>query len=81
MDALDGNAVAGELFEYFGTEMTTATGRCAHCGGASHVAELRVYAKAPGAVLRCRFCEQVVMVIITVAGVPRIQLAGFELSG
>jgi hypothetical protein len=79
MDALDGNAVAGDLLEHFGTEMTIVTGRCGHCGGASQVAELRVYVKAPGAVLRCRFCDQVVMVIVTVAGVPRIRLAGFEL--
>lgn len=79
MDALDGNAVAGDLFEHFGTEMTTVTGRCAHCGGRSQVAELRVYGKAPGVVVRCRFCDHVVMVVVRIAGHPRIELAGFEL--
>jgi Family of unknown function (DUF6510) len=28
MDALDGNAIAGWLFEHFGSEMTTVVGRC-----------------------------------------------------
>jgi Family of unknown function (DUF6510) len=29
MDALDGNAIAGPLFEHFGTEMTAAWEPCA----------------------------------------------------
>ena len=29
MDALDGNAIAGALFEHFGQEMTMARGTCA----------------------------------------------------
>jgi hypothetical protein len=28
MDALDGNAIAGELYTAFGHEMTTAVGTC-----------------------------------------------------
>ena len=32
MQAVDGNAIAGDLFEIFGTDMTTARGACAHCG-------------------------------------------------
>ena len=46
MDALDGNAIAGQLFEQFGSEMTTARGRCAHCGTEALIAELRGYTKA-----------------------------------
>ena len=46
MEALDGNAVAGPLFEYFGTEMTGARGACAYCGTPAHIAELRVYVVA-----------------------------------
>ena len=30
MDALDGNANAGWLFDHFGSEMTTVVGRCRH---------------------------------------------------
>ena len=29
MEPLDGNAIAGSLYEYFGSEMTTVTGSCA----------------------------------------------------
>ena len=40
MEALDGNAIAGLLFDVFGAEMTTATGVCASCGASGPVAEL-----------------------------------------
>jgi Family of unknown function (DUF6510) len=46
MDALDGNAIAGWLFEHFGSEMTTVVGRCRHCGTRSLIAELAVYTRA-----------------------------------
>jgi Family of unknown function (DUF6510) len=79
MDALDGNAIAGELFAAFGREMTTAAGRCTSCGLATQVAELRVYSRAPGSVVRCPGCGSVVMVIVDVRGSIRVELAGFEL--
>ena len=68
MDALDGNAIAGSLFEHFGHEMTTAGGRCRHCGTRSLIAELRVYSRAPGTVARCPTCGNVVMVLVRAAG-------------
>ncbi len=79
MEQLDGNALAGDLYEHFGVEMTTATGACAHCGACSEIAELRVYSRAPGAVVRCRACGQVVMVVLAIRGVTRIEMRGFEL--
>ena len=45
MDALDGNAIAGVLFEHFGHDMTMAEVRCSHCKSTSLMAELRVYMK------------------------------------
>jgi len=63
MDALDGNAIAGELFAAFGHEMTTALGTCASCGATSAIAELRVYISGPGTVARCPGCGGVVAVI------------------
>jgi uncharacterized Zn finger protein len=66
MEALDGNAIAGELFEYFGAEMTTVLGTCAYCGTLAQVAELAVYARAPGTVVRCRHCGNVVMVLVKI---------------
>jgi uncharacterized Zn finger protein len=79
MDALDGNAIAGELFEYFGAEMTTARGTCTHCGGAAQIAELRVYARAPGTVVRCPACGEVVMVLVAVGETHRIIHEHFQL--
>jgi hypothetical protein len=64
MERLDGNAVAGELMEIFGVEMTIATSVCDSCGAASTVGELHVYAQAPGTVIRCAGCEQVQMSIV-----------------
>ena len=79
MDALDGNAIAGQLFEHFGSEMTTARGRCAHCGTEALIAELRVYTSAPGSVVRCRACGNVVMVLVTIRGSTRVRAEAFEL--
>ena len=53
---LDANAVAGLLYEIFGTEMTSALSQCAHCGNRGQVGTLRAYVHAPGTVLRCVVC-------------------------
>jgi hypothetical protein len=79
MDAVDGNAIAGALFEHFGHEMTMAEARCSHCHSTMMMAELRVYMKAPGAVARCPVCEEVVMVIIKVRGTERIDMSHMEM--
>ncbi len=76
MEALDGNAIAGLLFEVFGTEMTTARGICAHCGASGYVAEFEVYVRAPGTVARCRSCGGELMVLVTVRGVTCVDLRG-----
>ena len=80
MDALDGNAIAGPLLEHFGTEMTTTSGTCAHCGATAQVAELRVYVKAPGPVARCPTCGSVVMVIVQTRESLRIHGSAFSLA-
>jgi uncharacterized protein DUF6510 len=76
MEALDGNAIAGLLFELFGAEMTTATGVCDHCGSVAQVAEFQVYVEAPGTVARCRGCGSVVMVLVDVRGITCVDLRG-----
>lgn len=81
MEPLDGNALAGSLFAYFGTEMTAAEGSCAGCGAVAQIAELRVYSRAPGAVARCAHCGSVVMVVVEARDGPRVDLAGFTLTG
>ena len=79
MDALDGNAIAGALFEHFEHEMTMAEVRCMHCRHISPMAELVVYLKAPGAVARCPTCGQVVMVIVDVHGTERFDMSNMEM--
>ena len=80
MEALDGNAIAGELLEYFGAEMTTVTGVCGHCAARAQIAELSVYARAPGAVVRCRSCGNVVMVAVATRGATQFHLPYFSLD-
>ena len=70
------NAIAGLLLEVFGAEMTTATGVCGSCGASGYVAELEVYLRAPGTVVRCRSCRSVVMVLVTVRGITCVDRSG-----
>jgi DNA-directed RNA polymerase subunit RPC12/RpoP len=80
MEALDGNAIAGPLQAVYGVEMTDRAGRCRHCGTGSRIAELAVYVKAPGMVVRCRHCGSVVMVLVSIRGEPSAHLDGFSLD-
>jgi predicted RNA-binding Zn-ribbon protein involved in translation (DUF1610 family) len=79
MEALDGNALAGSLFEHFGTEMTAARGACAHCESTAEVAELRVYTRAPGSVMRCPSCGNVVIVLVRTRDALRVDQSRFKL--
>jgi hypothetical protein len=78
MDALDGNAIAGTLFEAFGSEMTTANGVCGSCGTSSRLAEFAVYLRGPGLVVRCRYCDSVVMVLVEIGGVTCVDAMGLS---
>jgi hypothetical protein len=75
-DALDGNAIAGLLHEVFGGEQTARASTCGSCGASGPVAELEVYLRAPGTVVRCRACESVLMVFVAVRGVTCVDLRG-----
>jgi len=76
MDALDGNAIAGLLHDVFSSEMTTATGTCASCGSSSVVAELVVYMQAPGTVVRCPVCGNILMVFVRRQAMTCVDLSG-----
>jgi hypothetical protein len=75
---LDGNAIAGELFAAFGREMTDVVGKCRNCGTVSTVAELCVYLRAPGTVVRCPSCHAVVMVLVTIGDECNVHLPALE---
>jgi hypothetical protein len=73
---VDGNAIGGMLIEVFGTEMTTAVTTCGVCGTVGQVAELAVYRPALGTVVRCRVCDNVLMVFVAAHGVTCVDLRG-----
>jgi len=58
---LDGNAVAGLLEEIFALEMTASPTECANCGNVGEIGTLLAFTQAPGAVLRCPVCENVML--------------------
>jgi hypothetical protein len=61
---LDGNALAGPLSELFAVEATVARGTCSACGAVGPLAETLVYGQAPGLVVRCRSCGEVLIVMV-----------------
>jgi hypothetical protein len=79
MDALDGNAIAGVLHEVYGAEMTTAAAVCAHCGKRGVLAECVVYLGGPGAVVRCRSCSGLLMVLVEVRTVRCVDTMGLRI--
>jgi hypothetical protein len=76
MTRLDGNAIAGELFDVYGEEMTTAMATCSSCRSRRPLGELAVYLQAPGVVARCSSCESVMLVIVEIRGVRCVDLHG-----
>jgi DNA-directed RNA polymerase subunit RPC12/RpoP len=76
MDALDGNAIAGLLHDVFSAEMTTATGTCGTCGRSTILAQLLVYLQAPGTVVRCPACGNVMMVFVRRQARTCVDLSG-----
>lgn len=61
---LDGNAVAGDLRELFGAEMTVNDAECGGCGRVHAMGQLLAFTHAPGIVLRCPSCEAVMVRIV-----------------
>ena len=62
--------------------MTAATSTCATCGTSRPVAELVVYQRAAGTVVRCRACGSVLMVFVQAHGAIDAGLTGLaSLSG
>jgi hypothetical protein len=79
MEALDGNAVAGRLVAAFGEEMTTATATCGNCGTRSIVGELAAYLRCPGTVVRCRNCDNILVVLAEIRGLTCVGLPGLAM--
>jgi len=78
MEAVDGNAIGGILYEVFGREMTMAQGECGSCGARGPLAECEVYLGGPGIVVRCRHCHDIVMVLVEVRKMMCVDLSGLR---
>jgi hypothetical protein len=59
----DGNPIAGVLQEVFVREVTTGRVACAGCGKVEPIGAEHAYRQAPGIVLRCRHCDDVLLVV------------------
>jgi hypothetical protein len=61
---LDGNAIAGELQQIFGRDMTMAVARCAGCSRDAALGALMAFTRGPGIVLRCPTCQNAIARIV-----------------
>jgi hypothetical protein len=61
---LDANAAAGILDEIFAMDVTTCPVECVNCGLEGEIGTLLAFVQAPGVVLRCPGCENVIMRIV-----------------
>jgi hypothetical protein len=57
--------LAGPLSEVFAVDVTAVVSCCVSCGQTGPMAQLRVYAQAPGMVARCPGCQEVVLRIVS----------------
>jgi len=73
---LDGNAIGGLLGEIFALEMTTAETTCGGCGTVNAVGRVDVYVNAPGVVVRCPACQNVLMRVVHGKGRYWVDLTG-----
>ena len=64
MQHLDGNALAGQLADYFSFDVTAAIARCNGCGSIAELARAMVYRSGAGTVVRCASCDQVLATLV-----------------
>ncbi len=73
---LDGNAAAGMLEELFGADMTMTPAECATCATVSEMGTLIVFAQAPGLVMRCPACGEIMLCLVTTPTSMNVDLRG-----
>ncbi|HEV3406788.1 MAG TPA: DUF6510 family protein [Candidatus Dormibacteraeota bacterium] len=76
LEVLDGNSIGGLLIDVLGADLTAASSTCGTCGAVRPVAELVVYRRGPGTVVRCRTCSSILMVFVQAHGVACVDLTG-----
>lgn len=73
---VDGNAVAGLLYEIFAMEMTTGEVECVSCSNRGEVGRLLAFTQAPGVVLCCPHCQNIVIRIAKAPGAIYLDARG-----
>ena len=61
---LDGNTAAGALSELFTAELTAALAECTGCRVRAVLADAVLFMDAPGLVLRCSGCDNVLIRLV-----------------
>ena len=61
---VDGNAVAGMLWDVFGADVTVLVGVCGSCGAAARLAEAVVELDDVAAIVRCRGCTHTLFTVL-----------------
>lgn len=80
VSVVDGNALAGPLFDIFGTDVTALALICRSCGRAGPVAETVVERGAGVLVSRCRGCNCTLMTVFIGADGSAAELRIGELA-
>ncbi len=77
---LDGNAAGGMFGDIFASDLTASRGACASCGAVAPMGSQYLYMAphAPGAVVRCRSCEAVLVVVVHAQDRIRFSLTGLS---
>ena len=78
LDYLDGNAAAGPLSEFFAIDVTSAHGRCAHCGRTDALATARLYPNSHGLLLRCPGCTEILLRLVDTGDTVCLDLQGLS---
>jgi ribosomal protein S27E len=76
METLDGNALAGLFAEVFGEDMTSTVITCRTCGTTQVIGETVVYPNPMAAIVRCRTCTQLLILITQIHGVSCVDMLG-----
>ncbi len=73
---LDGSAAAGILAEVFSRDITDCAAECARCGRQGQIGSLLAFTQAPGIVLRCPGCLNVMLRLVRAPAGTYIDMRG-----
>jgi phage tail tube protein FII len=74
----DGNMLAGPLHDIFLPDLTAAVAGCRNCGWTGAMAEVRVFDHAPGVVVRCATCDEVLLRLVRGPGRAWLDMRGLN---